>query len=322
MEAVYAAVASPAELLEAVAQHKPDIAFSSFFRFGAGGAQGGGAQGGGALYLRDLLLREGVAWIGSSSETMELALSKPRMKAVWRASGISTPAWFTIRRNPQGSIDGLEFLESARSFPYIVKPANEGNSRGIDPGSVVHSPLELYARAALIAEEFGEVLVENYVAGSPDSREMTVAMIGNGSHAIVSGIEIHNQDAASGPVTEGAKEGHRTRPSSIADASLKARVESLALRAFLSAGIRDYSRCDILYHEGRLYVLEINGQPMLPDSWFEACAREAGLGPTQYLQAVIVAGIRGNAQTGHAFIPLPRAMARALPPELLARLDR
>jgi len=308
--AEHALVDSVEALDEAIARTKPDIAFCSYFRF-KGGA-----------YLRETLLGDGVAWIGSSTDVMELALSKPLLKTRLRSYGIPTPDWQTVRKNADGSIEGIELIEGMRNFPYIVKPANEGNSRGIDAGSIVRSALELFSRSTLIAEEFGDVLIERFVSGGEDSREFTVAMIGNGPGAIVSAVEVRPTVPGTLLVTEEDKETQATIVLPIDDARLKEKVERLARRVFIAAGARDYARCDILRHEGKLYVIEMNGQPMVPDRWFEACASEAGLDARQYLQAIVLAGIVGNAETGHAFIPIPREMAKAVPHGVYERLAR
>jgi len=305
IRARYEGVRSQKEFRYIICQDTPDMVFSSFFRLDGGIGPG--------FYLREALINDCVAWVGSRSETLELALSKPRIKALWRLYGIATPEWTVIRKNDDGSISGLESIEGLRAFPYIVKPAREGNSRGIDANSVVYSPLELYARATLIAEEYDEALIERFVGGKSDSREFTVALIGNGHNSIVSAVEIRKSRAGSMVITEADKEQHRTMAVPIEDIRLKEKVERLARRIFASADVRDYARCDILQHEGHLYALELNGQPMVPDLWFEACASAAGLDTRQYLNAIILAAIVGNARTGHAFIPIPRDMERILP---------
>jgi D-alanine-D-alanine ligase len=312
IKATHESIRTQEELRHIVCRDAPDMVFPSFFRLHADSED--------VLYLREKLINDRVAWVGSRSETLELALSKPRIKALWRLYGISTPEWTVIRKNNDGSIEGLESIEGLRAFPYIVKPAHEGNSRGIDASWVVYSPIELYARATLIAEEYGEALIERFVGGKSDSREFTVALIGNGSNSIISAVEILKKHEGSLIVTEADKKNHNTLAVPIEDARLRERIERLAKRVFVSADVRDYARCDILLHEGRLYALELNGQPMIPDLWFEACASAAGLDSMQYLNAIILAAIVGNARTGHAFIPIPRAMERVLPQLAYERL--
>jgi D-alanine-D-alanine ligase len=312
LEAKHVTPESMANFMGDIARFAPDMCFCSFFRF-PNHSDGEG-------YLYEAAVSEGVAWIGSPSSTMELALSKTRIKAQWRVSGIPTPDWFVVRRFQDGSIEGLERMESAQGFPLIVKPANEGNSRGIDEGSVVRTPIELYARASMIAEEYGEALVERFVSGAEGSREFTVAMIGNGSKAIISPVEIRKTVQGSKVISEIDKESQTTRILAVDDARLRDKLKNLALKVFMTSAARDYSRCDILLHEGKLYAIEMNGQPMVPDRWFEACSREAGLGEVQYINAIALAGIASNAKTGHAYISTPREMASILPLPILERL--
>ena len=292
---------------------RPDMIFGSFFRFPA-------ADTGGARYLRDIAIAAGIAWIGSYSDTMELALSKPRMKAHLRLWGIPTPDWFTVRKLKDGSIDGLELIDGARDFPYIVKPAGEGNSRGIDEGSVVRQPLDLHSKASSVAERYGEALIEKFVSGGEDSREFTIAMIGNGEGAIVAPVEIVKKLPGSSVIAEADKEYQTTAIRPIEDRQLRAKVVRLARKVFLTARARDYARCDILLYEGKLYVIEMNGQPMVPDRWFAACAMEAGLDEDQYLNAIVLASMLGNAKSGYAFVPLAREMQALLPKPILERL--
>jgi D-alanine-D-alanine ligase len=295
-----------------LANVEPDIIFSSFFRFsGSDQAEG---------YLYEAALERSIAWIGSHPGTMDVALSKSRTKAHWRMFGIPTPDWFIVRKFQDGTIDGLEHIDRIKGFPFIVKPANEGNSRGIDDAAVVNTPIELDARARMVVEQYGEAIVEQFVSGQDGSREFTVAMIGNGANALIEPVEIRKP--ASLVISEADKELQTTKLLPVEDAKLKDRIVRLAQKIFMSACARDYSRCDILLHEDKLYAIEINGQPMVPDRWFEACARGAGLDEIQYINAIALAGIVSNAGIGHAFVPIPQDMVDLLPSHVVDRLKR
>jgi len=72
----------------------------------------------------------------------------------------------------------------------------------------------------------------------------------------------------------------------------------LTIRAFHVAEVRDYSRLDVIYAGGKFYAIEINGQPMVTDKWFEACARGVGLDEAQSLNAIFLSGIARNLREG------------------------
>ena len=213
----------------------------------------------------------------------------------------------------------MQRLEAARDFPYIVKPDAEGNSRGIDADSVVRTPLELYARTRSVVEAYGGALVESYL-GISGAREFTAAMIGTGEKAIVSAVEIVKPEGGEWVVTNDAKDGHRTRVEPIADRKLRGKVERFAHRAFMAAGARDYARCDIILGSDRLNAIELNGQPMVPDRWFEACAAGAGLDAGQYLKAIVFAGMARILEEGQSFMRIPAQLAASLPEAVLKRL--
>jgi len=78
-------------------------------------------------------------------------------------------------------------------------------------------------------------------------------------------------------ITTRDKDEHRTRAIPVDDLELCEELCELTIRAFHVAGVRDYSRLDVIYAGGKFDAIEINGQSMVPDMWFEACARGVGL---------------------------------------------
>ena len=64
------------------------------------------------------------------------------------------------------------------SFPYILKPDMEGNSRGLDESSIVFNKTEMLAKTNELLKIYEGILVEEYLGDHPDLREFTVAMIG------------------------------------------------------------------------------------------------------------------------------------------------
>jgi len=299
LPAVHRTFASERELRQLLESERPPLAFSAAHRSSPDGT---GAN------VHAVFENLRIPYVGSSPETIDLALSKPRLKDLWKKRGILTPDHFVIRRDSGGGLSGMEALCSATNYPYFVKPASEGNSRGIGYDSVVHNAAELEAKASAVAEEFGEALVEVFVGGG-GAKEFTVAVVGNGSTALVMPARISFLSAArSGAITVEDKDGHRTCALPIGDAVLSARIEELARVAFCAAGVRDYARGDFILCRDRLYAIEINGQPMMPDRWFAACCAGRGMDARTYPAAVFLAGMTRLESKGLLLAPIPDAM--------------
>ncbi len=256
-------------------------------------------------------------YIGSSPETIELALSKSALKDHWQHHGILTPGYHVVKKTSDGKVLGLKDLGAIQNYPYIVKPSKEGNSRGLEEDSVVFNRAELDRLIARLLKKYDELLVEEYLGCYPGMREFTAAMIGNGENALVMPVEIIlNTPRRWRIVTTGDKDGHHTSAIPLADEKLALQVETAARRALLSAGVRDYARCDLIMAGGKIYAIEINGQPMVPDRWFAACARTKNLDDDQYLNAIFWAGLVRTAGQDHGGVGVLAEMPDFLP-ELL-----
>ncbi len=87
--------------------------------------------------------------------------SKELMKYVAHTRGVPFPAFVL-----NDCDDALRRLR----FPLFVKPAHAGDSLGIDAASLVRNEVELREKARAVRGEFGQVLIEEFIAG----REFTV----------------------------------------------------------------------------------------------------------------------------------------------------
>lgn len=254
------------------------------------------------------LEEHGHACVGSSPPVIELALDKAGLKRRWISDGIPTPD-FRFLEAPQFALHDLP------AFPCIVKPNDTGNSRGISKMSVVHDRKGLAAHIDGLRHEFSRFLVEHYLGFAPDFQEFTCGMIGNGTQRrhMAARIVLPEPDRASREstgdmdsnctlvapvVTTEDKNSGRAQAVPIEDAQLKARVEDCARKAFASAGVRDYARCDLALSDGTVYAIEINGQPMVPDTWFGACARNSGMNGDEYLVDIVETAIRRVVDAG------------------------
>ena len=261
-----------------------------------------------------------IPYVGSDPEALELVLSKGDLKKKWILQDIPTPAFFTIRKSGS-KITGLENLNHAAGYPYILKPDASGNSRGLDEHSIVFDKKSLKAKLKELLKTYNTIIVEKYLGIYPDIREYTVAMIGNGKHKLLMPARITLKKKKNlRIVTTHDKDDHLTQARAVSDMSLKKRLVRFSEKAFKAAGVRDYSRCDILFANKRLYAIEINGQPMIPDKWFAECAKGAHLNTEQYINAIVLSALVRNNRKRKAALPIPRKLSQTLPTRVYKEL--
>jgi hypothetical protein len=145
-------------------------------------------------------------------------------------------------------------------FPLFVKPAKAGDSLGVDEHSLVHSREELVRKVNEIIEEYGPLLVEEYIAG----REFTVLVAANGDE--------HGNCTVFRPVEYLFPEGRAFKTYALktselhpdcnvpcTDPVLDETLRSAASRIFRGFGGVGYARLDFRVNEaGKIYFLEIN----------------------------------------------------------------
>jgi D-alanine-D-alanine ligase-like ATP-grasp enzyme len=298
-------VGSDQQLIRRLEQERPDLIFSAAYYTNGSSIS--------RQNVHVLLERLGYPYIGSNAKTLELVIAKASLKKQWQRCCVQTPVYVHVKKSDNGCPNNLEQLHSLADFPYIIKPAKEGNSRGIDEDSIVFDRSALIHQTALTLSLFGDVLVERYLGNEGDIREFTVAMIGSPTGDLILPAEIRlRRPRKQRVVTTQDKEEHNTIAVPLPDSPFRAKLCAFARKAFQAAGVRDYARCDILQAGGKLYAIEINGQPMVPDMWFGACAQGAGLDTSQYLNAIFLAGLTRLNQEGQE-LSIPQAMVDMLP---------
>ncbi len=220
-----------------------------------------------------LLEALGVPYTGNRATTLNLALDKRVAKSVLQAAGVATPAGRLFRSVPE-----RRALESL-TFPRVVKPVAEDASLGVDAGAYVETAAALQERVAWVLATFHQpALCESYLPG----REFNVSVVGESAGARVLPVAeiVFAEEAGGQPrlVTHDAK----WQPGSPADratvpvcpaavgASLRVKIETVALAAYRALDCRDYARVDLRLDErGQPCVLEVNPNPDI--------GRDAGL---------------------------------------------
>lgn len=218
--------------------------------------------------------------------------SKTEAKRVMREHGVPTPAW---------SIDGKGFPPAVS---VIVKPVWEDASVGIDTGSVVDGAAAARALTSRRAAMGGAWFAERYIEG----REFNVSILdGPLGPQVLPPAEILFVDFPAGRPrivdydakwdAAGFAYHHTPRRFGIAaeDPKLARRLNEVALACWFAFELSGYARVDIrIDARGRLFVLEVNGNPCLSaDAGFVAAAAEAGLGFDTVIARIVDAALPG-----------------------------
>src|SRR6185436_1119711 len=104
----------------------------------------------------------GIAYTGSDTMGLGLALFKPKTKDILIGRGIATPPYRVIAN----AADLERVCGEPLDYPWFLKLANEDASVGITEANVAADAAGLAARARALLAEFGEpLLAERYVAG-------------------------------------------------------------------------------------------------------------------------------------------------------------
>ncbi|HYX91808.1 MAG TPA: D-alanine--D-alanine ligase [Myxococcaceae bacterium] len=264
--------ADPLAALDTVRRRAPDLVINL--------CESVAADSRGEMVIPCLLELLGLAYTGSSSLALGLALHKNKAKDVLRSSGISTPESRMVAR-PE------DVLTVDLPFPLIVKPAREDGSVGVDFDSVVQDRTELGAAVRRILERFRQpALVEQFVPG----REIYVPILGNRPRRALQLTEIQFGTAfrdrpkilSYRAKWEAGSDEFRDSPSQrcALEPELEQRVVDTALAAFTALECQDYGRVDLrLDAAGRPFVIDINPNCDLhPQAGFAQSAAAVGIG--------------------------------------------
>lgn len=237
---------------------------------------------------------------------------KSIMKYLAFCEDVKTPNHLLIE-----SIDDLSLLPGNLSFPLFVKPAKAGDSLGIDDHSKVNDIQGLTLKVTALLNEFGSVLVEEYI----DGREFTVLVCANDDGKTCTSFVPVEYIFPSGfsfkTYALKTSELHPNANIPVTDPLLAKKLQSIAEQIFISFNGVGYGRMDFRMNEkGDIYFLEINFTcSVFYDKGYEGSAdyilQYDDAGQKGFLQRIIVEGmarykrkqkkhvIKGNAIAGY-----------------------
>ena len=220
---------------------KPDAVFNALHgRFGEDGA------------IQGVLDWLGIPYTHSGVRASAVAMDKVAAKALFASAGLPIARGHTIDINDLATRDPLP-------LPYVVKPASEGSSVGVEIIRAGNNRRTEVARSW----QFGRTaLVEEYIPG----RELTVGVMGDRALAVTEILA--DAGAFYDYESKYAAGGSRHVVPARLHPDVYDQAMSVALSAHRVLGCRGATRCDFRYDDtdgepGRLVLLEINTQPGL-----------------------------------------------------------
>ncbi len=228
---------------------------------------------------------------------------KELMKYLAYCEGVKTPGYVIINK-PEDIGEAIKHL----SFPLFVKPAKAGDSLGVDEHSLVKNRKELERKVKEIIEEYGPLLVEEYIVG----REITVLVAAN---------EDGKTCTVYKPVEYLFPEGREFKTYALKtselhpdcnvpcnDPALDQRLRSAAERIFRGFNGVGYGRLDFRVNEkNEIYFLEINFTcSVFYKDGYEGSAdfvlKFDGIGQAGFLRHIIAEGIARHKRRKKPFL--------------------
>jgi D-alanine-D-alanine ligase len=234
----------------------------------------------------------GIPYTGSDAATLSIALDKALSKRVLLQHEIST-AEFQLMET------GRERLSAKLKFPLIVKPNQEGSSKGVSASaSVVDDEEALRAVVRELIDRYRQpALVEAYIGG----REFTVGLLGDRRPRVLPPMEILFKDKDNPrPVydfqikQEWEKHVSYQCPAHLAPQELKA-MERVCRETFAALDCRDVARVDLrMTPKGEIYVIEVNPLPGLTPEYSDLCliAQAAGIEYRTLIGEILEGGLK------------------------------
>ena len=180
--------------------------------------------------------------------------TKELMKYVAYCVDVNTPGYVRIEK-PEAVKTASQLLK----YPLFVKPAKAGDSLGIDEHARVSNEQELLQQVNEILEEYGPLLVEEYI----DGREFTVLVAANADGKTCTTLKpveyLFPEGRSFKTYALKTSELHPDANIPCNDPVLEKKLREAAEKIFLGFQGVGYSRLDFRVDaSGTLYFLEIN----------------------------------------------------------------
>ena len=220
-----------------------------------------------------------IPYTGSGSKACKIAMDKNITKLIAKSVNIPTPNWILLKKNQHTGIHLQDNQSPKFSYPYVVKPSNEGSTFGL---TIVKDESKLEDAIGLAAEFGDEIIIEEFIPG----REITVSILGNKPLPIIEIKPSHDLYDYECKYTEGMSDYNV--PADLSD-SLARKISEDALKIYKTIGCQHYARADFRLNEkDEHYLLEINTLPgMTSTSLLPKAAKAVGLEFPELIDTII-----------------------------------
>lgn len=179
---------------------------------------------------------------------------KKIMKYVAFTKNVLTPNYYVFENDNQTTN-----FQQDLSFPLFLKPAKAGDSLGIDEFSLVNNHQQLQKKATKILDEFGDLMIEEYIEG----REFTCLVCANTDGKTSTAFEPIEYIFPAGFVYKTyslkTSELHPNANIPCTDITLANKIKFASQQIFAGFNGKGYARLDFrLDKNNQLYFLEIN----------------------------------------------------------------
>lgn len=243
--------------LKALVKRKPDLVFSGVKYFIFDKKED--------IWLSDYLKEHNIDYITSNKEALSNEYFKDNAKNIVKNANVNTAKFFTTQPDEHPTESSLPV-----TFPLFLKPITGGDSRGINPESVVFDFKKYQAKVLDIFEtQQSRTLVENYLSG----KEYSVSIVENKSKNIlmilpVEIIAVKNKNGHRVLDYE-AKKNDLEEVIAVVDKKIRKELCNIALNSFIALGGKTIGRIDIkTSYNGILHFIEANLMPGLGNGYF------------------------------------------------------
>ncbi len=231
--------------------------------------------------IQGLLEVMGIPYTGSGILASAIAMDKEISKKLFKYHGLPVAEFVTVHKKLKNHLaqDSIDF-----PLPWVVKPATEGSSIGVNIVRDKDNLQQALDKAFTYSER---ALIERFI----DGKELHIGILGNrvlGGVEVRPSLEFYNYEAK---YTSGLTE--YIIPPEI-DEAIYERAKDIALNAYTVIGCLGASRVDLrIDDQGTPYVLEVNTLPgMTTTSLLPKIAHSAGMSFNDLIEEMMRLALR------------------------------